>query len=1139
MPNKIECFGSMHHHNRTFLLALVVSLLPLFNLFSQATLTALTVPGAIADGGGTGSTGTPYAVFVRIQGWTAAAGSQAYLKVYASTNNEYMWTGSSWSNTTTYASSNQPVITVDVSGNWSGWIYAKHNTTLGSTASVRAAKVGATSTNLTSSSKAFTILNMQGAGNGGWIVRNSSPAANKSILAYAGGAVAGTYRTEDNAIVEGYAYSAGGFKIAVPAGIVDSLVTMNDDGSRDNVFAGPWAVTAGQETDASSSAAGIGRGLVRTSPSVLSAGTAHALTITVHGESPYVITNARVKIPATWSWSHATSDIDPSGAGGAVVTVTGDTIVLAGMTIGATDSVRLTVSNVTPPDTTASFALTAATGTHPDSLFAVSAQPSVFVYGIPIPISLVKANDAIGVPLKNNTLVTVRGVVTVANEFGGPSYIQDYSGGMAVFGSSFSTAVAGGDEVVVSGLVQPFSGLTEIVNPQLHAIVSSGNTVEPMTVTASHIANDGAGGVEVYEGRLVRIDDATILGTGAWSANTNYTVYDLTDSTQIRIDNNTNLVGGAIPASSCNIIGVIGQFVSPAPFIGGYQLMPRSTADLLSVGPVIASVPVEGNILPTSFEISWRTSRPGTSALRFGETTAYERGSLAPDTAQRTSHSIVVSGLAPATVYHVQAYSASGGDTSRAGDVVVSTASPAEASGAINVYFNKSVRPSVVTTPPAAGNQDLVALLARRFNNARRSIDAAFYSLSGTPGPGTDLANALIAARARGVRVRVICEQDNRGTAPLSSLVTAGIPLITDTFDPVNAGAGLMHNKFAVIDGRGGAPESVWVWTGSWNPTATGTYDDYQNAVEIQDPALAGAYTLEFNEMWGGSSDIPEATASRFGARKRDNTPHRFRIGQRDVECYFSPSDRTTSRIVAAVDSSRHSIHIALLTLTRDDIAKALLGRKSAGAAIRGVMDNRDDSGSEYDYLLGQGVDLHLKTGPGYFHHKYAILDAGWSDARPTVITGSHNWSSSAENANNENTLIIHDAALADQYLQEFAARYYQFGGTDSIKVSVETEETTSPSSFALLPNYPNPFNPSTTIGYTIAGTGHEATGTRWVRLAVYDVLGREVALLVNEKRPPGSFSVRFDARSLASGIYFARLESGTVNLVRPMLLLR
>ena len=282
---------------RIFLLVLVISSLPFVHLFSQAALTAVTIPNAIADGGGTGSTGTPYAVFVRIQGWSAGANSPAYLKIYSGTNNEYMWTGSAWSNTTTYSASNQPVVNIDAAGNWSGWIYAKHNTALGSSASVRAAKVAGTGTNLTSASKPFSILNMQGAGNGGWIVRASSPAVNKGILAYAGGSVVGTYRTEENAITEGYTYSAGGFKIAVPAGTIDSLVTLNDDGSRATAFAGPWSITAGQETDASTTSGGVGRGLVRVSPPTLSGGTVHSVTFTVLGESPYVITNANVKIP--------------------------------------------------------------------------------------------------------------------------------------------------------------------------------------------------------------------------------------------------------------------------------------------------------------------------------------------------------------------------------------------------------------------------------------------------------------------------------------------------------------------------------------------------------------------------------------------------------------------------------------------------------------------------------------------------------------------------------------------------------------------------------------------------------------------------------------------------------------------------
>jgi carboxypeptidase T len=87
---------------------------------------------------------------------------------------------------------------------------------------------------------------------------------------------------------------------------------------------------------------------------------------------------------------------------------------------------------------------------------------------------------------------------------------------------------------------------------------------------------------------------------------------------------------------------------------------------------------------------------------------------------------------------------------------------------------------------------------------------------------------------------------------------------------------------------------------------------------------------------------------------------------------------------------------------------------------------------------------------------------------------------------------------------------------------------------FALDQNYPNPFNPSTTIGYRVSGLG-----SSWVRLAVYDILGREMAMLVNEKKAPGSYSVRFDAGSLASGVYFYRLSAGNFVQTRTMLVIR
>lgn len=1099
--------------------------------FGQGTITVSYLPNSIAGTGGTGTVGYPYAVHVNIQGWTGAASSQAYLKVYSGSNNEFMWAATNvWSNTTTYANTNQPVVDIDASGNWSGWIYAKHNDALGASVQVRARKIPTSPTvQLTTTAVTLTIMNMTTSGNGGWLVRSTSPAVNKGIVAYLGSTVVGTYRTEDNAITEGYSYGPGGFKIAVPVGFVDSLVSYNNDGSRDQVFIGPWSISAGQETDASQGGGVIGRGSAAITPSTLSGNVSHSMSLKVYGQSPYTITNAKIVVPEIWSWPQSTGNVTLVGGGSPSAGVNGDTIAISNLTLAGGDSLEVQLTEMTPADSTFNFVFRTFTGTHPDSIYAIGTHPTVFVYSTPLSIAVAKENDSQGVPLRLNTLVTVRGIVTVANQFGGPSYIQDNSGGFGIFGSSFSSAVNIGDEVIVSGLVQPFGGLSEIVNPILHSVVSTGNVTDPLLANAAQIFGDGVGGVEVYEGMLVRLNSVTVTGTGTWTANTNYPLNDASGSTQLRIDNTTNLVGAPIPAGTFDLVAVVGQFISAPPFIGGYQLLPRYTQDVISGGPIFASFPVETSILPNSLTINWQTINGGTTYARYGLTPAFELGLVGDDVIQ-TNHTVTLSGLTPATVYYIKAFSVAAAETSSSSTLISCSASPAGATGQINAYFNKSVNTNLAWFQNANGNTNLVSRIALRIDQAQRSIDVAVYSLSGAP--GDNIAAALINAKNRGVNVRVICEYDNSTSNALNLLASNGVPVINDRFDPVNNGAGLHHNKFFVFDGRGGAPESVWVWTGSWNPTDPGTNSDYQNAIEIQDPALANAFTLEFNEMWGSSTQVPNAGNSRFGARKSDNTPHRFVIGGKDVECYFSPSDRASSKIVNAINGAQHSVSFALLTLTRAEIATAILNKHQAGRDVRGLADNNTDQGSQYNYLLTNGVDMHLNNGSGLLHHKYGIIDAENPFWNSITITGSHNWTSSAENSNNENMLIVHDGNIANQYLQEFAARYYQFGGTDTILVSVEQSSSEVPSAFALSQNYPNPFNPSTTVSFAIPNVS-------FVVLKVYNLLGQEVATLVNDKLNAGTYTAQFNAAGLSSGVYFYRLEAGKFVEQRKMLLLK
>ena len=110
-----------------------------------------------------------------------------------------------------------------------------------------------------------------------------------------------------------------------------------------------------------------------------------------------------------------------------------------------------------------------------------------------------------------------------------------------------------------------------------------------------------------------------------------------------------------------------------------------------------------------------------------------------------------------------------------------------------------------------------------------------------------------------------------------------------------------------------------------------------------------------------------------------------------------------------------------------------------------------------------------------------------------------------------------------------------------NIQTSVENPANAelAPGEFRLLQNYPNPFNPTTTIRYSVGelGSRQQAVGNRVVRLAVYDLLGREVAVLVDGQKQPGTYAVTWDATGMPSGVYFYRLTTGNYAESRKMVL--
>ncbi|RKY93244.1 MAG: hypothetical protein DRQ13_09705 [Ignavibacteriae bacterium] len=126
-----------------------------------------------------------------------------------------------------------------------------------------------------------------------------------------------------------------------------------------------------------------------------------------------------------------------------------------------------------------------------------------------------------------------------------------------------------------------------------------------------------------------------------------------------------------------------------------------------------------------------------------------------------------------------------------------------------------------------------------------------------------------------------------------------------------------------------------------------------------------------------------------------------------------------------------------------------------------------------------------------------------------------------------------------------FVQQFYQSNFDDNI-LPVEEEKYLIVDEFKLFQNYPNPFNPTTIIRFTIPTSPlnpspyqGEGQRERFITLIVYDVLGNEIAILVNEEKPSGNFEVVFDASSLPSGVYFYQLKAGDFIQSNKMILLK
>jgi phosphatidylserine/phosphatidylglycerophosphate/cardiolipin synthase-like enzyme len=623
------------------------------------------------------------------------------------------------------------------------------------------------------------------------------------------------------------------------------------------------------------------------------------------------------------------------------------------------------------------------------------------------------------------TVVTVKGVVTHGAEWGPIRYFQDNTAGIAAYaaltGPSLN-AVNKGDSVTITGTLKLYGGLLEL-DPITSVIVNStGNPVpDPIVITPSQVG-------ENTEGRLVEVKNAVFATSGIFASGKTYAISANGESVNIFINKlQTDIIGQPIPQGLVNLTAISSQYYntynSPPP---GYQLLPRNLADIHQTSSIfLTSAVVNTNITKAELDFSWTTNVTGTTEMFYGLSATDVKSNLSSGTST-ASHSIALSGLSAGQIIYTQAFSVNGADTAFSGIMPFATAS--NSSGDIKVYFNTPVDNSYSTGTDAIYLYQAVDdTLIKYINRAKYTIDLAIYNFNNSG--ISNISNALKAAANRGVTVRVIgCGTTaNLGIDELAgSLVHV---LIGPDSPPRN---GIMHNKFFLFDTESVDANDPLVWTGSTNLTTQQINLDANNVIIIQDQSLARAYKIEFEEMWGSSTTTPNAAKALFGSTKKNNTPHEFSINGKRVECYFSPSDGINTQIVQHINTANHDLDIATMVITRTEISSAISARKTGGAGVNMLTDasGTNDATINTSLIAALGASSYVYYGnSGIMHNKYMIIDQGAPESDPMVLTGSHNWSGAADNDNDENTLIVHDATIANLYYQNFVKLFAASNG--------------------------------------------------------------------------------------------------------------
>ncbi len=307
---------------------------------------------------------------------------------------------------------------------------------------------------------------------------------------------------------------------------------------------------------------------------------------------------------------------------------------------------------------------------------------------------------------------------------------------------------------------------------------------------------------------------------------------------------------------------------------------------------------------------------------------------------------------------------------------------------------NKYKKPQNACVTPSCKN------LLSEIQNAEETIDIAIYGIENE----NEILNALKTAKDRGVKIRCAADSDANGEFTYAD--TKELEKVCESVKYDNK-YNIMHNKFFIFDNKK-------VITGSTNmsPTGIGGYNS-NSIVVIENKDISSTYKKEFDEMFKGLFQIKKENNNSRRNIKINNDTY--------VDVFFSPKgDMYKNLFHPLITNAKSLIYIDVFYLTHKEIAQDLINAHKRGVEIKIIIDatSAKNPKSRLKELRNEGIKVKVENWGGKAHEKTMSID------NKILILGSANFTQSAMNYNDENTIAIYNSYVTKEYNKFFIALY-------------------------------------------------------------------------------------------------------------------